>query len=142
LPIRTSEEAAVLVSKIVGYDSSIGKAAQPQRSVLLVADQNDGFDFEQASSQLRGLVPAGTNVQEIFRGRLDDASAKKQLISSINAGQSIVNYTGHGSTNVWRSLFTTEDARSLNNQRRLPVFVTMTCLNGFFQDPVIESLAC
>ncbi|MEK6301611.1 MAG: FG-GAP-like repeat-containing protein [Acidobacteriota bacterium] len=141
LPVRTPAEAAVLVSKIVNYDSSITKGVMRQKSVLLVADKNDGFDFEQASSQLRGLVPAGTNVQEIFRGRLDDASAKKQLISLINAGQSIVNYTGHGSTNVWRSLFTTEDARSLNNRQALPLFVTMTCLNGFFQDPVMESLA-
>ena len=141
LPVRTPAEATALVAKIVNYDSSIGKAPTPQRSVLLVADRNDGFNFEQASEQLRTLVPLGTNMQEIFRSRLDDATEKKQLIGLINAGKSIVNYTGHGSTNVWRSLFTTTDISALENGPRLPLFITMTCLNGFIQDPVTESLA-
>lgn len=140
LPVRTASETAALVSKIAGYDSTDGKSVIAGRSVLLVADKNDGFNFEQASEQLRALVPAGVGVQEIFRGRLDDAAAKEQLIEAINAGKSIVNYIGHGSISVWRDLFTNEDARSLNNRQRLPLFVTMTCLNGFFHDPVIGSL--
>ncbi len=140
LPVRTASEAAALVSKIVGYDSADSESVIAGRSVLLVADRNDGFNFEQATGRLRALVPADVGVQEIFRGRLDDAAAKKQLIEAINAGKSIVNYIGHGSTNVWRDLFTNDDARSLNNQKRLPLFLTMTCLNGFFHDPVFESL--
>lgn len=140
LPARSVSEAAALVSKIVDYDSANIKMPIARRSVLLVSDANDGFNFEQASEQLRALVPSGTRVQEIFRGRLENAVAKQQLFEAINAGPSIVNYTGHGSINVWRDLFTTDDARSLSN-RQLPLFVTMTCLNGFFHDPVNESLA-
>ncbi|HWO00074.1 MAG TPA: C25 family cysteine peptidase, partial [Blastocatellia bacterium] len=141
LPVRTASESAALVSKIVNYDSAGVKTPVSGRSVLLVADKNDGFNFEQASEQLRALVAPGVGVREIFRGRLDDEAARNQLIEAINSGQSIVNYMGHGSTNSWRNLFTADDARSLNNQQRLPLFVTMTCLNGFFHDPVIESLA-
>jgi hypothetical protein len=48
---------------------------------------------------------------------------------------------GHGSTNVWRNLLTSSDIQSLNNQQMLSLFVAMTCLNGFFQEPVTESLA-
>lgn len=141
LPVRTSAEAIALVAKIVNYDLPSGKGPVSQRSVLLVADRNDWFNFEQASEQLHSLVPATTNVDELFRGRLDDAAAKERLIDFINLGQSIVNYTGHGSTNVWRSLFTTPDIPALENGERLPLFITMTCLNGFIQDPVTESLA-
>jgi hypothetical protein len=137
LPVRTPSETAALVSKIVGYDS---KSVIAGRSVLLVADRNDGFSFEQASEQLRTFIPPGVGVHEIFRGRMDDAAAKKQLIEAINSGKSVVNYIGHGSTNVWRDLFTDDDVRSLNNRQRLPLFVTMTCLNGFFHDPVTGSL--
>ncbi|HSF23803.1 MAG TPA: C25 family cysteine peptidase, partial [Blastocatellia bacterium] len=140
LPVRTSFDAEALVSKIVGYDSAVSKRVNARKAVLLVADKNDGFNFEKASEDLRALVPAGVGVQQVFRGRLDDAAAKKQLIEAINAGISIVNYIGHGSTNSWRDLFTDDDVRSLNNQQRLPLFVTMTCLNGFFQDPVNRSL--
>jgi hypothetical protein len=42
----------------------------------------------------------------------------------------------------WRgSLLTLEDADSLVNGLRLPFFVNMTCLNGFFQNPYGETLA-
>jgi hypothetical protein len=135
LPVRTPAQATAVVSKLISYDSSIAT-----KSVLLVADRNDGFNFEQASDRLVSVVPPDTTVWEVFRGRLDDGAAKKQLIDSINAGQSIVNYTGHGSANMWRSLFATSDIQLLQN-RTLPIFITMTCLNGFIQDPVTESLS-
>jgi hypothetical protein len=141
LPVRTIAEAQTVLSKIISYDSASFGGPAERRSVLLVADLNDGFNFEQASEQLRTLVSSDTEVQEIFRGRLDDETARTQLIASINAGQSIVNYTGHGSTNAWRSLFATSDIRSLEDRQSLPLFITMTCLNGFIQDPVTESLA-
>jgi hypothetical protein len=141
LPVRTPVEATVLVSKIVNYDSVNPKMPIAKESVLLIADRNDGFDFEAASHRLSELIPSGITAQEIFRGRLDDATAKKQVIDAISAGQTIVNYTGHGSTNVWRNLLTTSDIQSLNNQQKLSLFVAMTCLNGYFHEPVIESLA-
>jgi hypothetical protein len=53
----------------------------------------------------------------------------------------IVSYSGHGSTTLWRgNLLTTQDAHNLTNTR-LPVFVMMTCLNGYFHDADNESLA-
>ena len=49
---------------------------------------------------------------------------------------------GHGSVNLWSgSLLTNEDAGNLTNAERLPVFVMMTCLNGYFHDPALDSLA-
>jgi Peptidase family C25 len=69
-------------------------------------------------------------------------TAKSRLIEAIGRGQKVVNYTGHGSVNLWRgNLLTNEDALSLTNGERLPVFVMMTCLNGYFQDPALDSLA-
>ena len=81
-------------------------------------------------------------VEEIKRGGIDAATAKSLLIESINRGQKIVNYTGHGSVNGWRSdLFSSADTRRLTNAEHLPLFITMTCLNGYFQDPASDSLA-
>jgi hypothetical protein len=49
---------------------------------------------------------------------------------------------GHGSLGVWRGdLLTVNDAESLINGLQLPLFVNMTCLNGFFQDPSGDSIA-
>jgi hypothetical protein len=49
---------------------------------------------------------------------------------------------GHGSLEVWRGdLLTTTDAEILINGLQLPLFVNMTCLNGFFQAPYADSMA-
>jgi hypothetical protein len=136
LPIRSSHEAATIVSKIVGYNRS----ARPD-GVLLVSDTNDSFDFEAAGDELRALVPAGVGVEEIRRGQWG-SEARDRLLESLNRGQMIVNYTGHGSADMWRGqLLSSADANGLTNGDRLPLFVAMTCLNGYFHDPAVESLA-
>ncbi|HET8676569.1 MAG TPA: C25 family cysteine peptidase, partial [Blastocatellia bacterium] len=56
--------------------------------------------------------------------------------------QKLVNYAGHASVNVWRgNLLTSEESHSLENGERLSVFVMMNCLNGYFQDVALDSLA-
>ncbi|MEK6303455.1 MAG: C25 family cysteine peptidase [Acidobacteriota bacterium] len=136
LPFRTADEAATMVSKIVSYESSIASS-----EALFVADNNDDFDFEAASSQVRGLMPSGLKASQINRGRVDPDTAKAQLIDAINRGQKLVNYIGHGSVNQWKgNLLTNDDALALTNGGRLPLFVMMTCLNGYFHDVALDSL--
>ncbi len=141
LPVRSGSETAALVAKLISYDSPNIKAPVKQRSAVLVADKNDGFDFEAASHNLRTLLPATVNAQEILRGQLDDATAKQQLIESINKGASIVNYLGHGSMNSWHGIFTNDDVKELNNQENPSLVIAMTCLIGYFQNPNLDSLA-
>jgi hypothetical protein len=137
LPANNASEADTMVSKIIAYETSAGS-----NSITLNADQNDDFDFEAASAQLKGLVPAGISIAEIRRGQVGTATAKRQLLDAIAAGQKIVNYAGHGSAPAWRGDFlTSNDARGLSNGNRLPVFVMMTCLNGLFQDSRLDGLA-
>jgi len=135
LPALTAQEATTMVNKVVGYDQGA-----KGEGVLLVADINDGFDFEGADDQLRSLVPAGTNVQEIRRS--SDPQAEQDLLNALNQGKGLVNYVGHGSVNLWRAnLLVSTDGASLTNTQRLSIFVAMTCLNGYFIDQRSESLA-
>lgn len=136
LPVRSAEETTNAVSKIIRYQQT----PRPN-SVLLVSDQNDGFNFEQASSQLRGFIPPSLAVEEIRRGQFDPAEARARLLEALARGQKVVNYAGHGSVNQWRgSLLNSVYAGGLTNGDRLPVFVMMTCLNGYFHDALIGSL--
>ncbi|HEX8184095.1 MAG TPA: C25 family cysteine peptidase, partial [Blastocatellia bacterium] len=122
LPARTAGDAAAMVTKIIGYDT-----APKSESLLLVADRNDTFNFEAADDELRSLIPKNVKVNEIRRGRTDDMTAKNLLIEMINQGQKIVNYTGHGSVEIWRgNLLTSADAAQLTNTEQLTLFVTMT----------------
>jgi peptidase C25-like protein len=137
LPVRTAQETSALVSKIVGYDQS-----QPTNKVVLVADHNEGFDFEGADAKLKALIPANLEVTDIRRGQVGDSNARSQLLDALNAGASVVNYYGHGSTRLWSDaqILTAADPRSLGNVQHLSLFVSMTCLNGYFLDPSVESL--
>jgi hypothetical protein len=82
-------------------------------------------------------------VRKIYRSQFSsDAQAKGELVNGINQGALLVNFIGHGSVESWRgSLLTLEDADNLVNGLRLPFFINMTCLNGFFQNPYGETLA-
>jgi hypothetical protein len=137
LPVKTPEEAATVVGKIVAYE---GSAAVGR--VLLVADANDTEnDFEAFSGGVRAFVPAALTAAEVYRGQLGDAAAKTELTDQLALGQAVVNYIGHGSMEVWHgNLLTTDQARTLSNQQ-LPVWLPMTCLNGYFQAPYADSLA-
>lgn len=136
LPVRTPEEAAAMIAKIVGYDES-----EPVDRVMLVADGNDDFDFESVNSSLRSAIPRNVLVREINRGR-DGAAAEGEFVAGLDQGQKIVNYVGHGSVDQWKGrLLTSASASGLTNSRHLPLFVMMTCLNGYFQDAALESLA-
>lgn len=69
-------------------------------------------------------------------------SLRSELLTHLNEGKLLVNYMGHGSTEMWAQgdLFTSADALTLRNHDRLPVVVIMNCLNGFFHDLSTSSL--
>lgn len=141
LPVRTPSEADRVVSKILDYEQA-GGAVSWAKNVLLVADRNEGFNFEAASARIKTLLPGDAQVSEILRGQTDDATARSMLLGKLNEGQALVNYVGHGSVELWQgNLLTSEEARTLTNGSRLPFVVAMTCLNGYFQDLYTESLA-
>jgi hypothetical protein len=54
----------------------------------------------------------------------------------------MVNYIGHGSEEVWAGgLFNSTEADGLTNGSMVPFVVSMTCLNGYFQDVYGTALA-
>jgi hypothetical protein len=135
--VSTAQEAASVAAKIIGYDE-----CGPSDEIALVADSNDGYNFELMSGQLKPLIPQSVRAVEIKRGEMGSPAAKAALIEAINRGQKITNYAGHGSVGVWRGgLFASEDVGDLFNQKQLSLFVMMTCLNAYFHDPAQECLA-
>jgi hypothetical protein len=137
LPVRSAREAATLAAKIVRYE----QIARPE-GALLVIDDTEEIDFAAPSRELRRLIPANVRVEEINRGGMDPAITKSTLLNSLNRGPRIVNYNGHANVDAWRgNLLTSDDAASLTNGDNLSLFVMMTCLNGYFTDAQLDSLA-
>ncbi len=135
LSVRTTDQAAAMVTKIVGYDAT---SERPwTKDILLVADQaDDTSNFERSDDHLAALLPAGYTAHRVFRGVMGDATAHQALSDEVNAGQLIVNYVGHGSVSLWGSngelLQNGDVAASWQNAQRLPFVVSMNCLNGLF----------
>ena len=139
LPVRTVQEADAAIAKILAYEAEPAGAWQQQ--ALMVADENDAqIDFEGITSTLKALLPDEWTVQEILRGQ-SGAATNAELLAKLNEGQQLVNYMGHGSTEILGDLLSSGDIASLSNGSRLPFFVSLTCLNGFFHDIYTESLA-
>ncbi len=141
LPVRTPSDASTVVGKIAGYAGSLPGSWSNQ--TLMVADRDDTIDFTKEAQSVQNQLPKSMHVLDIFAGDLDLDAARQQIVADINNGDLLVNYSGHGSVEVWAGddLFDDAAATALTNGSRLPVFLIMNCLNGFFQDVYTESLA-
>jgi hypothetical protein len=148
LPARTTAELDKMVSKIVAYDpATINKRA------LFVADTNVGtpplllFDFEGDNRNIAALLPSDITIEYVDKGSKPIADVRTELFNGFAVGPLIVNYAGHGTVDAWTgsSLFTDNDAFLLGNgninSNHLPLVVQMTCLTGYYNDPVLESLS-
>jgi hypothetical protein len=138
IPVRTAQEADIVVSKISGYESS----SEIMDEVVLVADQYGAseYDYETATDEVAKLIPDGLNINKIFRsafggGEDNDALATTAVLNSINQGPLLVNYIGDGASYMWDDgLFRSSHASTLTNGIRLPFFINMTIFNGLFTD--------
>ena len=135
LPVEVPSEVTALVDKIIAYDS-----VQPGNAFLLASAPSDPGvtpTFTDSSNTLLNLLPAGAVTTSIT---FNDNHAA--LISDLDAGPDLVNFIGHGNIDAWTgNWLSTADASTLTNQAHPAFFTMMTCLSGFFADPVQPSLA-
>ena len=142
IPARTAADASLVVSKIVNYESGNSNGAWTHQA-LVIADQNVGVDFTSEANSASLILPSSLTQTKILADGMDPATASQEIISAINSGALLVNYTGHGSEQQWSfsDLLDNTSAAALTNGNRLPVFLIMDCLNGFFHDVFAESLS-
>ncbi|HYO75795.1 MAG TPA: C25 family cysteine peptidase [Thermoanaerobaculia bacterium] len=123
LPARTVADAETMVSRIVNRDTRGNDA------VSFVTDTDPEFDFAAEAVKLGNLVPS--TYTKSFAKNATDATFESLLLT----------YIGHGSVDLWNGgWFTGNDASQLTN-RKLPIVAAMTCLNGYFHDVYMSSLA-
>jgi uncharacterized repeat protein (TIGR01451 family) len=141
LPARTAIDAQIMAGKILGY--ARGQAASWTNQSMLVADVDDpSVSFSQAAQLVQNVLPPSMNVTDVFASQIGVGTARQNILSGINSGQLMVNYNGHGSVQIWgNGLLNDSVAATLTNGSKLPLFVMMNCLNGFFHDVYTQSLA-
>jgi uncharacterized repeat protein (TIGR01451 family) len=142
IPARTAADAALVVSKIVNYERGGSQGAWTQQA-LVIADQNVGVDFSSEAETAATLLLPSLVTTKILADGESTSAVSQQIIDAVNNGTLLVNYTGHGSEQQWSfsDLLDNNSVASFNNGGRLPVFLLMDCLNGFFHDVYAESLS-
>jgi uncharacterized repeat protein (TIGR01451 family) len=142
IPADTADEAALAISKIVNYESGSTAGTWQQRATV-IADQNAGSDFTTAAQTAAALLPGPLGVTKILADGVDPSTVQQQIVAAINNGTLLVDYSGHGAEDQWsfEDFFDNTTVPTLTNGNRLPVFLLMDCLNGFFQDVYENSLA-
>ncbi len=104
LPVKTPQETASIVSKILSYEQNPAQDDWNQR-MLFITDNADGAgDFPALSDAVADhYIPSNYQVQKIYYliTHFTPATTRAAIIQAINQGASVVNYTGHGSIPFW-----------------------------------------
>jgi hypothetical protein len=156
LPARSKDDAAALVGKIIGYTKSA--TLGPWRlSATFAACRNDNagthmLDAETMAGDLLASSNGLYNVNKVYQDAIPIIStpagarapaASSAINNAIFKGTLMINYNGHGNTEVLSSerILTQDDYNSWNNPNTLPFMVTATCDYGQFDHPQYVSAA-
>jgi hypothetical protein len=149
LPLKNLEEARDVVDKLIEYDTKITEAGSWQSEFLFVADDGDFNIHQNQADQLANSIESydlSFNAKKFYLDSYNQIErpngqfspdASKALDLMVRKGALIVNYTGHGSEQVWM------DERILDETiigkwkqaPKYPLFVTATCEFGKHDDP-------
>ncbi|MCS7039116.1 MAG: C25 family cysteine peptidase, partial [Caldilineales bacterium] len=147
LPVNSPAETATLVNKIIQYETAAWPGDWRLRNLFVADNADTAGDFAALSDQVADAFlpgPYDERKQKIYLGvnTASPVSARGAILQAFNEGVFLSNYTGHGQVGHWASefLFRSEDAAGLVNGRRLPVQLSMTCLDGRFHELASDAL--
>jgi hypothetical protein len=112
--------------------------------MVLVADDADAAgDFEADAEEIASTLLPAVAQRKIYLGRLGTEQARAETADAFDQGASLLSYIGHGGIHLWASenLFDTSGVAGLGPQDRMPLVLTLNCLNGYFHFPYFDSLA-
>jgi hypothetical protein len=157
LPVISEQEATDMVDKIIDYATNpdgTGYGSWRKR-VLLVADHKEGegsTHVRQADGYTSIINNADhcINVDKLYMdnyplvitaGKSRFPEGREALLSALDQGSLIVNYTGHGGEFAWSNsrILENSDINNMQNTHRLPAVVTATCEFGRYDNPDLRS---
>ncbi len=163
-PVNSAVEAAVMVSKTLGYENSPAPGSWT-RQVLFVADDptlQGGGDFYAYSNGIADgyadpptntikILPAPYTATKVYMGNTDpratcptenpSAVCRQNTINAINNGTLMVSYIGHGTKTYWSAseIMNLTALTELTNADKLTIMLPMTCDNGYFAQTNADS---
>ncbi|HXK59313.1 MAG TPA: C25 family cysteine peptidase, partial [Acidobacteriota bacterium] len=132
IPGENPDQVAAIVSKIVHFEQSGGKA-----NPLLTAVADKEKVSEETSDKLMALAPPYFTVEKAYYRQLK-AQTRPLVLDSLKRGPAVASYVGHGDLIRWaeESILRSADVSEIGNSpESLSFFVALNCLNGYFGYP-------
>ncbi len=171
LPVRTPEEARIVVDKIIRYEQRvpgmepgqngtqftgvIPNYADWRNMVVFIADDGDYNTHLSHAEILAGNLRANHpryNIEKIYLDAYQQVTmaggarypdVNRAINDRVNKGALMINYIGHGGTRglAHQRVVTFEDISQWENKYNMPVFMTATCEFSSFDQPDPEDLS-
>lgn len=153
IPVQTPQEANVVLDKIKSYeepdnrgdwrslftfladDDEAGSSNDRDLHILNADQTADEIDADETGIRLNKIYQIDYPIESTAAGaRVPQAT--NAMIDEFHSGSLVLNFSGHGNER-WltdQRLFSIDDIPRLNNEDRLPIFVTATCEFGRYDD--------
>ena len=149
IPVKTTEEAQVVVKKLINYDTNPSTLGDWRVRQAFVADDEDGGLHQRQGNDIATKVDTTYdifNVDKIFLDAYQQITTpggqrypavKEAINNDIFKGLLVINYMGHGGSTGWTQerVLQNNDIISWTNFNKLPLFVTATCSFTGYDDP-------
>ncbi len=153
LPVKTIEEAATVVDKIIYYSTSSNTLGKWRTQLAYVADDGDNNIHAVHADSLSALIDSTHSEYRINKLLLDafnqevgatsetSPETTRAIKARIKEGAFAINFIGHGNEQLWmeEQVLTNTLIDNLTNRNRMPIFVTATCEFGRYDSPIVVS---
>jgi hypothetical protein len=149
LPVASPLEAVTVAAKVIAYDRDPEPGAW-QDKVLFLANYHPLNLFTAPCDSLarRYVEPAGMTSVKVYSPNEDPLPNPmgRAFLQALNQGALLMNFSGHGSAGALQYVFALElpdwgYLAQVRNGRRLPLVLALSCLNGMYTNPTVESMA-
>ncbi len=158
LPVRSADEAQVVVDKIVQYETRPFWGDWRNLITMVGDDEKTGKGDENETTHTRAaetiaeeIIPPSFNLKKIYLTEYNEIitvegrrkpQAHDDLLAQINRGTLLVNFIGHGNSSLWthEHVFSRQSSIPyLDNSDALPLFYAATCAFALYDNPEEQS---
>lgn len=134
-PARTETQLTNMMAKAIAYETLISCLTPYVRNAAFVSSE-DNYALTEATHNwvvAQYMAPRGYQSQKLYKHAYGATTA--MVTNTINAGCSLVTYSGHGGAQEWLDpLVRNRNVLALTNEMRLPFVMSFACDTGSYRD--------
>ncbi len=128
--VKTTVELANVINRSIAYEKYPTDGDWYEHAIGIASAEGNPSDGARADYVRTALLGGSyRDVDQLYDPRVTASN----ISDSINNGASLINYIGHGTESSWiTGYFANQDINELSNVGKLPVIISVACVNGRF----------